>query len=129
MYMQYFLGYSSFTAGVPFDASLFVDLRERIGQDLLNAINERIVTLHRQAVERQAGEGDDDISDDGGLAQPGNGHGPEVVEPVPQPADPTPRGRVLFDATVCPQDIAYPTDLGLLNESREKTEGLIDAIP
>src|SRR5690606_30906061 len=33
-----------------------------------------------------------------------------------------------FDATVCPQDIAYPTDLELLNESREKTEALIDVL-
>lgn len=47
---------------------------------------------------------------------------------VSQPIDQTPRGRVLMDATVCPQDIAYPTDLGLLNESREKTEELIDAL-
>lgn len=53
MYMQYFLGYTSFTAAVPLDASLFVDLRKRMSQELLNAINERIVALHRQAVERQ----------------------------------------------------------------------------
>src|SRR5690606_40273826 len=43
-------------------------------------------------------------------------------------AEPAPKGRVLFDATVCPQDIAYPTDLELLNESREKTEALIDVL-
>jgi hypothetical protein len=34
----------------------------------------------------------------------------------------------LFDATVCPQDIAYPTDLDLLSESREITERLIDEL-
>ena len=31
MYMQYFLGYSSFTPETPFDASLFVEFRKRLG--------------------------------------------------------------------------------------------------
>jgi hypothetical protein len=38
--MQYFLGYSSFTDETPFDASLFVDFRKRLGLENLNAINE-----------------------------------------------------------------------------------------
>ncbi len=33
-----------------------------------------------------------------------------------------------MDATACPQDIAYPTDLNLLNDAREKSEELIDAL-
>jgi len=45
IYMQYFLGYSSFTSEAPFDASLFVDFRKRLGMDTLNAINEKIASL------------------------------------------------------------------------------------
>jgi len=45
IYMQYFLGYSSFSSEPPFDASLFVDFRKRLGMENLNAINERIVSL------------------------------------------------------------------------------------
>lgn len=45
MYMQYFLGYSSFTSEPPFDPSLFVEFRKRLGMDNLNAINEKIVVL------------------------------------------------------------------------------------
>lgn len=45
IYMQYFLGYSGFTDEKPFDASLFVDFRKRLGIDNVNAINERIVAL------------------------------------------------------------------------------------
>ena len=45
IYMQYFLGYSSFSSEPPFDASLFVDFRKRLGMENLNAINERIVML------------------------------------------------------------------------------------
>src|SRR5665811_1336154 len=45
IYMQYFLGYSSFTSEAPFDASLFVEFRKRLGMDTLNAINEKIASL------------------------------------------------------------------------------------
>ena len=32
------------------------------------------------------------------------------------------------DATACPQDIVYPTDLNLLNDARKKSEELIDVL-
>jgi IS5 family transposase len=38
------------------------------------------------------------------------------------------KGRVIYDATACPQDIAYPTDLDLLSDAREKSEQLIDKL-
>ena len=40
----------------------------------------------------------------------------------------THKGVLLLDATVCPQDIAFPTDLDLLSSAREKSEELIDSI-
>lgn len=42
--------------------------------------------------------------------------------------EPPHKGRVIFDATACPQDIAYPTDLGLLNDACEKVEELVSTI-
>jgi len=45
IYMQYFLGYPSFTNETPFDASLFIEFRERLGMENLNAINEKIIAL------------------------------------------------------------------------------------
>lgn len=42
MYLQYFLGYSSYIKEPPFDASLFVDIRKRLGQELIAEMNERI---------------------------------------------------------------------------------------
>jgi hypothetical protein len=33
-----------------------------------------------------------------------------------------------MDATCCPADIAYPQDVNLLNEAREKLEGIIDEV-
>jgi len=38
------------------------------------------------------------------------------------------KGKLIMDATACPQDISYPTDLNLLNDSREKSEELIDLL-
>lgn len=37
-------------------------------------------------------------------------------------------GKLLLDATCAPADIAFPTDLGLLNEAREKLEHIIDVL-
>jgi IS5 family transposase len=38
------------------------------------------------------------------------------------------QGRLIVDATCATADIAYPTDLGLLNDAREKSEILIDKL-
>ena len=35
-------------------------------------------------------------------------------------------GTLILDATCCPQNIRFPTDVSLLNESRELLEGMID---
>ncbi|MFT7034207.1 MAG: IS5 family transposase [Cyclobacteriaceae bacterium] len=43
-------------------------------------------------------------------------------------SDDDPRGELIVDATACPQDIAYPTDLNLLNKSREITESIKDKL-
>jgi IS5 family transposase len=38
------------------------------------------------------------------------------------------KGTILMDATCAPADVAYPTDLNLLNEAREKLEAIIDTL-
>lgn len=110
IYMQYFLGYSSFSSEPPFDASLFVDFRKRLGMENLNAINERIVSLKTRMESKKKDSEPPSDQDGSNSGEPEN------------------RGRVIFDATACPQDIAYPTDLDLLSEAREKTEQLIDQL-
>jgi hypothetical protein len=42
MYLQYFLGYSSYIKQPPFDASLFVDIRKRLGDQLLSEMNDKV---------------------------------------------------------------------------------------
>ncbi|KKK73094.1 hypothetical protein LCGC14_2897280, partial [marine sediment metagenome] len=41
---------------------------------------------------------------------------------------PSNNGKLIVDATCTPADITYPTDLKLLNDAREKTEEIIDAM-
>jgi hypothetical protein len=38
------------------------------------------------------------------------------------------KGELIMDATACPQDIAYPTDINLLDESRLKAQSIIDKL-
>ena len=38
------------------------------------------------------------------------------------------KGQLILDATCAPADIAWPTDLNLLNDAREKTEKVIDQL-
>jgi len=118
MFMQYFLGYSSFTNEAPFSASLFVEIRKRLDLSVLSSINE-LVVAHQSEMETQGSkdsnkqEQDDDSN--------------EACEDLP-PQKNTNAGTIIMDATVAPQNITYPTDLKLLNQAREKSEELIDKL-
>jgi len=109
MYMQYFLGFPSFSIEPAFDPSLFVEFRKKLGVEQINAINERIILLktHLESPKKESKPTASDENDSND-----NDH----------------RGRVIFDATACPQDIAYPTDLDLLSDARKKSEQLIDLL-
>lgn len=109
MYLQYFLGYSSYNKESPFDASLFVDIRRRLGQELIAEMNEKIHAFSMARTVKQKQKNNKDKV------------GPDEGENKNS-------GEVIYDATVCPQDIAYPTDLGLLNKARQITEEIIDAL-
>jgi hypothetical protein len=126
MYMQYFIGYSSFSDEEPFDPSLFVDFRKRLGIEQINAINEKILGLGNT-------DGADNHTDTGNNIQDTNTLKEDTPPNILSKDDPetdkiTHKGKLIADATACPQDIAYPTDLNLLSEAREKSEELIDIL-
>lgn len=125
MYMQYFLGYTSFSNEVPFDASLFVEFRNRMGKDLISAINDKILSLHQNIINKnETPPSVKEDKDNTGEAQ----NNDKELDKTKNEVVVSHKGRVLFDATACPQDIAYPTDINLLSDAREKTEELIDII-
>jgi DNA replication initiation complex subunit (GINS family) len=146
IYMQYFLGYPSFTSDKPFDSSLFVDIRKRLSMDVINNINEKIVrikTLFEESSNKQRETSGLKVSEekpDTPSEKSDNEESPPVSsengldESKDSPCQlagksaEIHKGRLLIDATVCPQNIAYPTDLDLLSAAREKSEQLIDSI-
>jgi hypothetical protein len=106
IYMQYFLGYSSFSDTAPFDASLFVEFRKRLGLEQINALNEKILQTKLEIERKKSSKKDGDNQD----------RGISILH----------KGSLIIDATACPQDISFPTDLNLLNDAREKSEQLMD---
>jgi hypothetical protein len=130
VYMQYFLGYSSFSYEPVFDPSLFVDLRKRFGAEQINAINETIMGLIIEDTKDQKEDdrqnNDTPVSGGSELKQT-NERGEQTSDEIF--VDPTAnKGDLIVDATACPQDISYPTDLNLLNDAREQSEKLIDIL-
>jgi transposase, IS5 family len=123
IYMQYFIGYSSFSNEPPFDPSLFVEFRKRLGIEQINQINEKILGLSPAQDNKPLSS--TAKSDDNGNDPPMVGPGCDEAAPAGEIAH---QGQLIVDATACPQDIAYPTDLNLLNDAREKSEELIDLV-
>jgi len=116
MYIQYFCGYHSFNSKRPFDPSLFVDIRKRLGNKEFDEFN-KIVIESAEGLKPKRSR----IMPPKGSAI-GNTEGQLPIEKKQLPN----KGRLKLDATVADQEITYPTDLKLLNTGREELERLID---
>jgi len=114
--MQYFCGFESYTTERPFDPSLMVHFRKRITAEAMKEIT--AIAFAEDAKKAIEDEKDDDSSGDGRGAGGGKGNN-EAAQP---------KGTMLLDATCCPSDIHYPTDIWLLNHARELTETIIDEL-
>ncbi len=119
MYMQYFIGYTSFTTEAPFDASLFVEFRKRLTLEHLNELNEKIILLKTRFEQTDKSTTNKKDNSD----EPPT---PSSTNEAEQKSNN--KGKLILDATACPQNIAYPTDLNLLSDAREKSEELIDLL-
>lgn len=142
MYMQYFLGYSSYTSEAPFSPSLFVEIRERLNFEFLAEINELIVVnfIREQSTKNEEENQIPPNGSGGGIQNENNfesgdkntinendGGQKAATDSIEIKAIEN-KGRLLMDATVAPQNIAFPTDLNILNDVRKKSEQLIDLL-
>lgn len=134
MYMQYFLGLKAYVNEYVFDRSLFTTLRYRLGADRFDAMTRQII-LRSENKEDAAEEDLNDSGNDmtmnklGGSIKEDNIKGNEGSEGTgTEEKPPKNKGKLIMDATVADQMIAYPTDLGLLSRSREESERLIDGL-
>lgn len=134
VFMQYFLGYSSFTNEAPFDASLFVDIRQRLSLEVLNSINEIVIAHHfdnaaSATLPPPISNKDDDKPGQSSTVPTGTVDANTTEGTTShQQQQVTHKGKLLMDATVAPQNITFPTDLKLLNAAREKSEAIIDKL-
>jgi transposase, IS5 family len=130
MFMQYFLGYSSFTNEAPFTAPLFVAIRKRMSLELTAKISE-VIALHciRDQEPEDPSDKGTDPSDDVPVSGTQQDTAPAQTETMSVIATGPPhKGRLIMDATVAPQHITFPTDLKLLNAARRKSEQLVDLL-
>lgn len=116
LYMQYFVGLPCFQREPIFDPSLFVHIRKRLHIESWLKFNEIFIQKSRIKKEPKT-------SSNQGSSASGTKEAKEPTE-----ATLMTDGELIIDATVAEQDIAYPNDLQLLNQSREKLEELIDAV-
>lgn len=101
-YMQFFLGLDSFSPAPVFSASLFVELRKKLGKSTFEEFTDILMQIC--------------LPDKISRVKSGS------TTPLPN------KGKLKLDATVADQYITYPNDLGLLNKARQKTEQFIDQL-
>lgn len=136
-YLQYFLGLPRFQEEPPFHPSLLTHFRKRFDAHLLQQVNEWILE-EEEAKSTPSNDSNAACSHDDHDDHDDDDHGAPGEQasscPPNTPAKSTHgelapnKGKLLLDATCAPADIAYPTDLTLLNEAREKLEAMIDCM-
>lgn len=114
IYLQYFCGLPAFQTKAPFDPSILVDIRDRIGHSEFDSFN-LIVIGHaekmlsgKKAVDSSSKKDDDEHKDQVEISKN--------------------KGTLKVDATIADQQISFPTDLKLLATAREESERLIDIL-
>ena len=149
-YMQYFLGLHEFQDEPLFDPSMMVHFRKRFPVNEVAQINEYFCTGKRpdgmrdvdrnKTAEQDEDEGENKSQDDDNLppaptneddsqsSEKKKGKHKSSTSKKKEKRRKKNRGKLIMDATVAPADITYPTDIGLLNKSREHLENAINVL-
>lgn len=115
-YMQFFLGFDHFSSEPVFDPSLFVHIRKRLGNEDFNKMNQAIIAKALNLNEKDKVKKNRKNTDEDNFSDTDSSQGS------------TNKGKLQMDATIADAHIKFPTDLSLLNDSREKSEELIDRL-
>lgn len=98
-YLQFFIGLPGYQDAKPFDASTMLYFRKRLDETTLIEINEKILVFNKKKDDKDKNSHDDFNS-----------------------------GTLILDATCAPQNIKYPTDTELLNDTCTDAEKIIDVV-
>lgn len=115
-YMQFFLGFDHFSSEPVFDPSLFVHIRKRLGNEDFDKMNQAIIAKALNLNEKDKVKKNRKNIDEDNFSNTDSSQGS------------TNKGKLQMDATIADAHIKFPTDLSLLNDSREKSEELIDRL-
>ena len=142
-YLQYFCGFKGFSIQTPLAPSLFVEIRKRMGIDVFEQLHQAIIhqidrrtppttsTHDKTGSDRTSTEFSGhnlvDVDEASTEVDLKNVAEEDVIDNATSESIQH-QGCLILDATVTEQAIRFPTDLGLLNESREITEQLIDEL-
>ncbi len=136
-YMQYFVGLHEFHPEPLFDPSMMVHFRKRFPVEEVAKINEYVCTGRWPEEQRNVDRNDNsEDGDEPPCAGGGAGSKPSVQKGSANPNTSKKkkarrkknRGKLILDATVAPADIKHPTDIDLLNRSREHLETAVDIL-
>ena len=126
-YLQYFIGLTEYRQTAPFDPSMMSRFRQRLTTKMLQDVND--VITGRKTAEQIVAEAEDHDEGHDHDDDPGEGSGGSDGEGGDSGTKEEPnRGTLILDATCAPQAIRFPTDISLLNEARQNTEGIIDTL-
>ncbi len=115
-FLQYFLGFDTFQYEKPFNSSLMTHFRQRLTQKFINEVNEFLINeeVKKSLKSKDEDENDEDTTNKGDNSSDNEEKSLEN------------KGELMLDATCCPSDVRFPTDVLLLNEALEKVHKMID---
>ncbi len=141
IYLQYFCGLEGFTTKSVFDPSLFVLIRKRLGLKEFDEMNRHIIEVSeklkphqsriKQKNKKDKDSGKESNNQDGKTDEENLEANKDLADSNEQSLFPDTesevknRGTLKVDATVADQEIKYPNDVGLLNDSRKELERMI----
>jgi IS5 family transposase len=128
IYIQYFVGFSSFNPKAAFDPSLFVEMRKRMGAERFDHMSQQIILAAEKGKKKPAKKKGEKQAPPKQQPPSSSTKQSTAEEPKEEPPSAPHQGKLKLDATVADQLIVYPTDLGLLANSRLESERLIDLL-
>ncbi len=129
-YWQYFLGYEEYSPMNTFHPSTMVDFRKRFPEDFLNELNARnaqkVIDKWNNSAKKDGKKVDQDDHENNQDNDQSASSPEDSDQAAPSDEPVQNHGTVKIDAICCVADVAFPTDLNLLNKSRIWTEKCID---
>ncbi|MFT8389945.1 MAG: IS5 family transposase [Sporolactobacillus sp.] len=124
-YMQYFLGLPAFQQRPPFHYSMMARFRRRLKKRDINQINKWLVQQSAKEADKEK-EHPDHQDPKPPSSSSGKSDSSDPSDLKSEESEN--KGKLLLDATCTPADIAYPTDVSLLDQARQKLEKIIDLL-